>query len=520
MKKHLLTLLTLVCISIQVAMANNIVVSNVNITGQNNALKFKLINFDVAWDNSWNINAGPKNHDAAWIFVKYRLKTDNIWYHATLNWVDGTGATDGHTEPINSDIISSNDNAANGAHGVFIRRTDLAFGSVNFVGTKLRWNYGVDGLADGDNVEVRVMAVEMVNVPQGFFYVGSGGTEVGGVYNYPNPSVPYLINTEAAINVNQFNGSLFYESITYASGDQSGPIPANFPKGFKAFYCMKYEITQAQYVAFLNVLTFTQQDARTEGILANAVVGSPALFGTFRNSIEVKSLVPLIQFGCDLSNDNIYDGLTDGQSIACNFLSFLDIEAYLDWAALRPLTELEFEKVGRGTKYPVGNEYAWGDDYAIGATTISNGGANNEIAQINANAVFGNAVGGPMRVGNFAKLATTMRPQAGASFYGAMDLSGNLWEQTVCIGDYLSTPFYNGKHGNGSLDGNGFANVSGWPVIQLVGFDLLPPKTALRGGDWENLATYCRLSDRSLANYYGDLRLRNTGGRGCRTAPL
>ena len=31
------------------------------------------------------------------------------------------------------------------------------------------------------------------------------------------------------------------------SGDRTGPIPANFPKGYNAFFAMKYEITQEQF---------------------------------------------------------------------------------------------------------------------------------------------------------------------------------------------------------------------------------------------------------------------------------
>ncbi len=40
-------------------------------------------------------------------------------------------------------------------------------------------------------------------------------------------------------------------------------LPAAFPKGYAAFYIMKYEISQEQYVGFLNKLTQTQQTART-----------------------------------------------------------------------------------------------------------------------------------------------------------------------------------------------------------------------------------------------------------------
>src|SRR5205814_1580703 len=73
-------------------------------------------------------------------------------------------------------------------------------------------------------------------------------------------------------------------------------------------------------------------------------------------------------------------------SRACNYLQWEDETAYLDWAALRPLTELEYEKVCRGTNPPVGFEGAWGTSYGTkgiaisgtedGTETITNYGAN------------------------------------------------------------------------------------------------------------------------------------------------
>ena len=139
-------LLLLIAISSTTAFANNVAVSNVSITGKNNVLDFTLVQFDISWDNSWRTSAGPSNWDAAWVFVKYRLKNQTTWNHATLNWVDGTGSGDGHTEPANSNIASSNDNGSGGAYGVFIHRSaDMAQGSVSYSVVQLRWNYGVDG---------------------------------------------------------------------------------------------------------------------------------------------------------------------------------------------------------------------------------------------------------------------------------------------------------------------------------------------------------------------------------------
>ncbi|MFZ1558435.1 MAG: hypothetical protein WAT37_00850, partial [Saprospiraceae bacterium] len=206
--KHFSNILAL-CLATIAAHANNITISNVSIMGQNNSQKFKLVQFDITWDNSWRVDYGPNNWDAAWVFVKYRRKSDNTWHHATLHYVDGTGSGDGHTEPANCNISSSNDTGSGGAHGVFIHRTDLGQGTVTYTGARLRWNYGVDGLGDVDNVELSVMGIEMVYVPQGSFYIGSGGIEFGAFYTHPTISNPYQITSEAAITVGTTAGNLY-----------------------------------------------------------------------------------------------------------------------------------------------------------------------------------------------------------------------------------------------------------------------------------------------------------------------
>ncbi|MEI6436470.1 MAG: hypothetical protein WCP32_16710, partial [Bacteroidota bacterium] len=55
--------------------ANNINVSNVKLTGQNTTDDFAMVQFDISWDNSWRAASAPYNWDAAWVFVKYRIKT-------------------------------------------------------------------------------------------------------------------------------------------------------------------------------------------------------------------------------------------------------------------------------------------------------------------------------------------------------------------------------------------------------------------------------------------------------------
>ena len=62
--------------------------------------------------------------------------------------------------------------------GTYLYRSVDGTGTVSFQSVQLRWNYGVDGLtADEPDVEVQVIGIEMVYVPQGVFAAGSGGTE-------------------------------------------------------------------------------------------------------------------------------------------------------------------------------------------------------------------------------------------------------------------------------------------------------------------------------------------------------
>ena len=74
--------------------------------------------------------------------------------------------------------------AADGS-GVFIYRSGYGNGAFAITGARLRWDYGVNGVADDAAVDIRVFAIEMVYVPQGAFSLGSTGTEVGAFYLYP-----------------------------------------------------------------------------------------------------------------------------------------------------------------------------------------------------------------------------------------------------------------------------------------------------------------------------------------------
>lgn len=527
------------------ANANNIQISSLSLSGQNTTLDFTMINFGVSWNNSWRINVGPSNWDAAWIFAKYRLKTSTDWKHATLNYVDGTGANDGHTVPAGATIASSNDNGAGGAVGVFLfSNSIIAQQNVNYTGARLRWNYGVDGLADADSVEICVYAIEMVYVPEAGFFVGDGNAVINGQFRVQASNTPFQITSEASLTLGGGGVSALHNNnaVGQTGADDfnnttSQTLAASYPKGFNAFYTMKYEISQEQYVAFLNKINRTQQASRFVSIIVGNYMhsGSGQTTPQNRNGVRLMSdpggVDPRV-YGNDLSNNNIAGEANDGQNIACNWLSMPDLLAYLDWAGLRPMTELEYEKACRGTAAAVAGEFAWGSTSILGSTGITNSGAANEISNNNGNCTYNNSPGvsGPMRSGCYAQTATS-RIQAGAAYYGLMEMSGNVWDPVVPLGSVAGRSF-TGLHGNGVLHSNGNADVHFWPGLNGNNTPANPNGTTIgvgcagwagisfTGGAW-NSAQWLTISNREYrgSGWASAGRDNRNGGRGVRTEP-
>src|SRR5690606_25171147 len=139
------------------------------------------------------------------------------------------------------------------------------------------------------------------------------------------------------------------------------------------------------------------------------------------------------------------------------------------------------EKACRGPEPMVIDEYAWGTD---GIALASSGNrtnanyANEGTTQVPAFplgvACYNSSSYHPYRVG-FAATATSNRLQAGASYWGIMELTGNVWEQAVSVG-YSNSNIadFTGVTGDGELDASGNANQTGW--------DLDPAKSIVKGG--------------------------------------
>lgn len=530
---HRMTMAALLSVSgIAGGHANNIQVTNTSLTPQGK------IRFDITWENSWRSNSAPANWDAAWIFVKFYDADSGYWRHAHL-------ASDGHTEPGGVDFDNGTEfpdqpvSETNRVVGIFLYRSGSGSGTLSANNAELRWDYALDDVSYGAIDSVKVFAIEMVYVLQGSFTLGSGGTEEGHFYSYPNTSDTYVVNSEGEISVGQSAGSLYYgDSVEFDDhfGDHGTPIPDAFPKGHADFYMMKHEIAQQDYVDFLNTLTRAQQDVRTGVDLAPnvTVVGNRYVMSNNDNVEDLQGIrcdetIPAsgpVTFYCDLSSNGIGGEAADGQWLACNYLFWFDLAAYLDWCGLRPMTELEFVKAARGPLEPVVDEYVWGGTGVVQATGVNNGGTINESCSTpGANALYGHLVGGwsgGMRVGVFAGNGTD-RVQAGAGYYGVLDLSGGLWERVVSVGREQGR-LYQGRLGDGALDSSGNPTNADWPTNSYGGSGLLGGSffAASSQNDptlYPEYIGYMRTSDRNTAAHTPNIRNKQHGGRGVRDAP-
>ena len=509
----------LIAFALQFLLVHESSCSGINVTNiQIGALSggSTTVTFDATWSNSWRSTGtgapAPNNWDAAWIFVKFRKNGGN-WAHASLNDTghsagSGTAATISVGYP---DTSSAFNIATNPVVGVFLYRSGDGVGTFSTTGTSLSWNYSQDGVTGSDTVDIRVFAVEMVYVPQGGFFAGDNATSVNAFRQGSTDNDPWWIESEDAISVTNSSGNgtgvgekaaVYYYpgSNPIGGGDAAGSeftIPAAFPKGYQAHYMMKGEISQGQWVAFFNTLTATQKSTRD---ITSAKGDNLA----YRNNVSWSS-------GDATLPDN--GGGATYESVAMNYISWADLTADLDWSGLRPMSELEFDRAGRGPYRAVSGEYAWGSTSLTQATSISNPGLATERAQNGANMAYGsNAnVAGPLRVGSFAYGVAT-RIAAGAGYYGAMELSGNLNERAVTVGHSTGRSFSGRYHGNGALDSSGDPNVTSWPGTGATG-------SGLRGGVFNLPSAYERLSDRYNATRPFSQRLAEFGGRGVRIAP-
>ena len=508
--KKIFYLFILLCITSN-AFANNLVIGNPTYNSGANTLTFT-----IKWDNSWRVNglSGPNNYDAVWVFIKRQpCAANGIWSHAVLSSTSGDHSISG----IYGLVV---DGVTDGM-GVFVHRgasDNNQIGSLTTttsVTVKLAGTYNpalVGTTSNSDNF--KVIGIEMVYVPQSNFYIGDGRTS-----NSSNFSAGNTIGAVEITSTKQTNGLGAYNN--YVSNPQYGcflPLPSTYPLGYNGFYCMKYEINQQQIVDYLNTLNYDQQASRL------AVWGAryPNVGNTyFTEANNYRQMIKVDVAGTNNTVPAVF-GLTNTWNafLAAGYLNWQDLTSYLDWSGLRPMSEFEFEKACRGTVNPVDFEYPWGTKVV---NTSSGGMSYANTATETTNQIFeGNAHynwnGGPMRSG-FAATANSNRLQAAATFYGIMEMAGNVIEQCVGGGTGYDYSVFTTVNGDGALTTRGLANVTGWPTNGGT-----TSGTILKGGGFyinTGQLTQMQVSDRQF--YTGDNRNINTtrdrsiGGRGVRS---
>ncbi len=492
------------CLFSFTAYSNNLQIDRLEI------LSSKRIQMDIAWNNSWNLNtqAEPYNHDAVWIFAKYQANDQGPWLPVKFHV--------GLIHHRSANVLLLAPEGATDGMGVMVKRK--ADGQGNIEPTTIY--LGLKEALPAGAINLQVYGIEMVYVPRGDFWLGDGES----LYTFRRGSnkFPFKVTTDRRISTEDPND----ESLTATDNinEPAHALPAAYPKGHKAFYCMKYEISQDQYRDFLNTLTFEQQVNRID-ISPESAVGRTAFDNgiVLRNGIVIRNTgvrglgIPAF-FACNSNNflpDNEYN---DGQNRACNLLNWGDIAAYLDWAGLRPMTELEYEKACRGPLKAVEAEYAWGNANIVDANIIRDDGSPNERAIDDIFPDHGIAnhgydgLQGPIRCG-FAAQELTDRLQSGATYYGILEMSGNVWE--TCINVNEKGLQFEAYHGNGNLDINGHADVPTWPNKEGEG-------TGYRGGGWNSGVNWSPYQDLAVSDrYYAFLnatqRRDTSGGRGVRS---
>lgn len=439
----------------------------------------RFLAFDLAWDHSWRASweEPAQRHgddaalkleswDAAWVFIKFRKKGDDGWSHATHS----LDAAD-HIVPKGVKLkVGASDDGKRGL-GVFVYRAKVGSGANHWKDVTLAWQNLADGVESTADVELKVFALQLVYVPRGAFWLGDGAksNDPAGRFSAGDSDEPFRIEGEDALvlggeskaNLGNHDGFGMERAEDFSRyGTQR--LPARFPKGYAAFYCMRKEITEGDFVDFLNTQSAKRQAALQ--VLKDSPTG-------------IKQAAP----GKD-GAAAVYK--TDQPHVACNGLLWKDCAGFSAWAGLRPMTELEFEKACRGPLKPVANEYAWGTAAVAGrdfdklfkpAThpgyRIQNPGLPEEDAvwqgaeapdAQRGNAIWygsvrrvgpdgrhglvaADAIKGPVRAGIFAKPDST-RVAAGASYWGILDLSGSLWERVMTVGNPYGRRFAGG-HG-------------------------------------------------------------------------
>ena len=203
------------------ASANNLQVGNVRLMNHDAFAKTIDVVFNLQWDNAWRgTYDGVESWDAAWVFVKFKAPGATEWAHA---WIDPNSAANSAaagTVDIGTTAVAGTPRGM----GAFVYSAAARAGGVVYPNTRLRWNYGAQGLDfnGGGDIEVSVHALEMVFVADGAFWAGNtNGVLNNSFRDAADPTLPVRIASEDAL-------TLYYGTNTPTT---SYAIPAGSPRG-------------------------------------------------------------------------------------------------------------------------------------------------------------------------------------------------------------------------------------------------------------------------------------------------
>ncbi|MEL7532773.1 MAG: SUMF1/EgtB/PvdO family nonheme iron enzyme [Bacteroidota bacterium] len=398
------------------ASATNVQIENVRIQNRGKAGESLKVSFELSWQNAWH---NSKNHDAVWVFMKFKPAS---WYvHAKIQAEGHRVLAKTHASMPMPEIQVSDDRV-----GFFVKAGDNYRGDLHYKLEVVIDTSGVRGFDYRWAQNLKVYGIEMVYVPEGPFAIGDPdplSNQYSAYYEVTGSGQQTMqISSEAAIEVGDEKGKLYYQvKDSIYQGDQSGPIPASFPKGYRGFYCMKYELRQGQYADFLNCL-YKNDTYMRAGI-------SGLGYAESKGSISIQN--------------QKYVAASPNRPM--NYLSWVDGCAFADWAGLRPMTEFEYTKAARGPETPIAKAFVWGtDNYDDMARYVD---------------TKGDLI---MAMGyEESQLSDENRATFGASYYWIMDLSGSLWEKVITAGDSIGRSFQ-ASHGDGRLS-FGEATNPDWP---------------------------------------------------------
>jgi formylglycine-generating enzyme required for sulfatase activity len=497
MKKINIVLLLCSLLTINAVKANNLQITGISVNQTT-----QIVSFNVSWDNGWRVTSTPNNWDAVWIFIKFKdcgAGTNTPYTHGILSATTSDHSYTNLEAMTSVNGTTSTQSTVQGAtldytDGIMLRRNTVSLGTISStVSLKVANLPGV-----GSSISTSVFGLEMVYVPQGDFYVGD--QSMGNYYTFLATAVstdPPMQITSAFETAPQ----TFYVNAPAGVPTTIAAVPAAFPKGQYGFYMMKYEITQGLYAEFLNSLGSVAATARY-----------PGNFGTNRNQLNLVG--------------STYSSTRPDR--AQNWLSWADVSAFNDWACLRPMTETEYEKACRGNSgTSLTLEYSWGSTSITSGLTFAGAGIENGTEVLTTgncvytNGAFTNGDGGsgPARAGIFATASST-RQTAGASFYGIMDLTGNVRESVVAIATPGASNTFTRTWGDGTVDPvTGNHNVAGgWPSGAVaVANAVTTNAVGNKGGAWNNNIAQLTVSERwYIYNAPVITRQNYNGGRGVR----